>query len=292
MLDGYPVFDVHHHVGDASAVLGTAVALVDSSAPAPADAAAHEVKVRLDVMDAGGVDWAAVIPGHGYHRPLGLADTQRINDHIAAYRAGNPTRFPVAVGVIEPAYGPHSLPEIDRIVDELHLDGVSFHVRFQGVSLDNQWIRTYIGRIIERGLVPIIHAVPETSENPLWKVAAIARAFPESPMLVLDAFESHESTKECFHTAEIAPNLLFDTSLASGFELIEQFARALGPERVVFGTDLYSWPLGRRISRLLPDICHSELDDAAKRAILAGNARRLFSLDPRPPPAPFSGGTS
>jgi predicted TIM-barrel fold metal-dependent hydrolase len=278
MLGPFEVFDVHHHVGDASAVLGTNVALVDSSAPAPADAAAHEVKMRLEAMDAGGVDWAAVIPGHGYHRPNGLADTRRINDAIAAYRDANPSRFPVALGVIEPAYGPHSLPEIDRIADELHLAGVSFHVRFQGVSLDNQWIRTYLARVIERGLVPVIHAVPETSENPQWKVAAIARAFPDTPMLVLDAFGSHESTKECFHTADVAPNLLFDTSLAHGFELIEQFARAHGADRVVFGTDLYSWPLGRRISRLLPEICESDLDDAAKRAILAGNARRLFSV--------------
>jgi predicted TIM-barrel fold metal-dependent hydrolase len=278
MLGRFPVFDVHHHVGDASAVLGTNVALVDSSAPPPADAAAHEVKMRIEAMDAGGVDWAAVIPGHGYHRPNGLADTRRVNDSIAAYRDANPSRFPVAIGVIEPAYGPHSQSEIDRVADELHLAGVSFHVRFQGVSLDNQWIRTYLTRIVERGLVPVIHAVPETSENPQWKVAALARAFPDTPMLVLDAFGSHESAKECFHTADVAPNLVFDTSLAYGFDLIEQFARAHGAERVVFGTDLYSWPLGRRISRLLPEICESGLDDEAKRAILAGNARRLFSV--------------
>jgi uncharacterized protein len=278
MLGDFAVFDVHHHVGDATAVLGTTVAAIDSSQPPPADAAAHELKMRLEAMDAAGVDWAAMIPGHGYHRPNGLVDTRRINDGIAAYRDANPSRFPVALGVIEPAYGPHSLPEIDRIADDLHLDGVSFHVRFQGVSLDNQWIRTYLDRIVERGLVPVIHAVPETSENPQWKVAAIARAFPDTPMLVLDAFGSHESTKECFHTAEIAPNLMFDTSLAHGFDLIEQFARVHGSERVVFGTDLYSWPLGRRISPLLTDIHESGLDDAAKRNILAGNARRLFSL--------------
>jgi predicted TIM-barrel fold metal-dependent hydrolase len=280
MLDGYPVFDVHHHVGDASAVLGATVAITDSGADLPEDVAAEEVARRLAIMDEGGVDWAAVIPGHGYHRPNGLADTRRINDGIAAYRDALPDRFPVAIGVIEPMYGPHSLPEIDRVVDELHLDGVSFHVRFQGVSLDNQWIRMYIGRMVERGLVPVIHAVPETSENPLWKVASIARAFPEVPMLVLDAFTTNESSKECFHTAEIAPNLLFDTSLASGFDLIESFARAFGAERVVFGTDLYSWPLGRRISPRLPEIVACGLDDDAKRAILAGNARGLFSTGP------------
>ena len=189
MLNGFEVFDVHHHVGDASAVLGATVALTDSGATQPEDIAAEELSHRLAIMDAGGVDWAAVIPGHGYYRPNGLADTRRINDGIAAYRDAHPDRFPVAIGVIEPMYGSHS-------------------------------------------------------------------------------------------QAEIAPNLLFDTSLASGFDLIESFARTFGADRVVFGTDLYSWPLGRRISPRLPEIVACGLDDEAKRAILAGNARRLFSVEP------------
>lgn len=271
-VNGLRVFDCHHHVGDPSAVMGQ---FGMGGEPVSDDV---EFRKRLEVMDAGGVDQAAVIPGHAYLRAEGLADTRRINDRIAAYRDRDPSRFPVAIGVIEPAYGPHSMPEIDRIADELHLAGVSFHVRFQGVSLDSPWVRTYIGRMVEKGLVPVLHAVPETSENPLWKVASIARSFPEAPMLVLDAFEAHESTKECFFAAEIAPNLLFDTSLAMQWGMIQRFARTFGAERVVFGTDLYSWPLGQRISPLLAEIAACDLDDTAKAAILGGNARKLFGV--------------
>jgi predicted TIM-barrel fold metal-dependent hydrolase len=97
-------------------------------------------------------------------------------------------------------------------------------------------------------------------------------------MLVLDAFGSHEGTKECFFTAEVAPNLVFDTSLTHGWGLIEHFVRTFGPERVAFGTDLYSWPLGRQISPIAADVVASDLDDDAKRLILAGNARRLFRI--------------
>ena len=55
-------------------------------------------------------------------------------------------------------------------------------------------------------------------------------------------------------------------------------ALEFGPERVEFGTDLYSYPVGRRISHILDQIRCSALDDESKAMILAGNARRLFGL--------------
>jgi predicted TIM-barrel fold metal-dependent hydrolase len=46
----------------------------------------------------------------------------------------------------------------------------------------------------------------------------------------------------------------------------------------VFGTDLYSPPVGRRISHLLPQILESPLTDDEVAAILGGNARSLFRV--------------
>jgi predicted TIM-barrel fold metal-dependent hydrolase len=71
---------------------------------------------------------------------------------------------------------------------------------------------------------------------------------------------------------------VFDTSLSYNFDFIEAFARRFGVERVVFGTDLYSWPVGRRISHLLDQLVASDLEPAEKAAILGGTARRLFDL--------------
>jgi len=61
-------------------------------------------------------------------------------------------------------------------------------------------------------------------------------------------------------------------------ELIDELAGVFGAQRVVFGTDLYSHPVGRRISHLLPQIVESSLSHDDKAAILGGNARRLFGL--------------
>lgn len=237
-----------------------------------------ELASRLEIMDSEHVQQAIVIPGHGYERSRGIADTRAENDAIAAYRDVRPDRFPAALGIVEPRDGAASLAELDRCASELGLVGISFHTRFQGVSLDSQWVLSYCARMAELGLVPVIHAMNETPEEALWKLAVVARSIPDTPVLALDAFGSYEATRECFFIAELAPNIIFDTSLSYNFDFAEDFAKRFGAERVVFGTDLYSYPVGRRISHILDQIRVSELPDEDKAAICAGNARKLFGL--------------
>ena len=276
MATRFPVLDVHHHVGNAFSALGGAL---DTQGDRSIEAAQRkELESRLEIMDRANVDQAVVIPGHGYERPNGLADTRAENDAIAAYRDRLPNRFPIAVGIVEPRDGEASLGEIERAKTELGLAGLSFHTRFQGVSLDSRWIQRYCERMGELGLVPVIHAMDETPEEALWKLAQLARRLPDIEMLALDAFGSYEATRQCFFIADVAPNIVFDTSLSYNFDFIEDFARQFGADRVAFGTDLYSHPVGKRISHLLPQILESDLPDADKAMILSGSARRLFGL--------------
>lgn len=275
MSQKFEVLDVHHHVGSAFRALGG-----DLEEPVQDEAQLeHERAIRLEIMDRHLVDQAIVIPGHGYLRPRGIADTRTENDAIARYRDAAPDRFPAAVGIVEPRDGDASLDELTRVKEELGLVGISFHTRFQGVSLDSRYIIAYCERMAELGLVPVLHAMNETPEEALWKLAVVARAVPDLKILALDAFCSYEATRECFFIAEVAPNIVFDTSLSYNFDFIEDFANQFGPERVVFGTDLYSHPVGKRISHLLQQILDSELSDDHKRLILADNARQLFGID-------------
>jgi predicted TIM-barrel fold metal-dependent hydrolase len=276
---GFDVFDVHHHVGRAFDALGGELGHGTGD---EAETARVELAERLRIMDEGGVRQALVIPGHGYLRPNGIADTRRVNDEIAAYREQIPERFPVACGIVEPRDGPDALDEIERVRSELGLVAISFHTRFQGVSMDSRWILRYLDRLGELGLVPIIHAMDDTPEESLWKLASIARSFTDLTILALDAFSTYEATRQCFFVADVATNVVFDTSLSYNFDFIEDFAARFGPERVMFGTDLYSWPVGRRVSHLLPQIVECGLPRAAKAAILGGNARRLFGVPAGP----------
>ena len=271
----HDVFDVHHHVGRAFDALGGEL---DPGDDGRDEFATIELADRLRIMDEGGVRQAMVIPGHGYLRPNGIADTRVVNDEIGAYRDRTPERFPVACGIVEPRDGAATFAEIDRVADELGLVALSFHTRFQGVSLDSRWIVRYLERMGERNLVPVIHAMDDTPEEALWKLASIARALPDLTILALDAFGGFEATRQCFFVADVAPNVVFDTSLSYNFDFIEDFVVRFGADRVVFGTDLYSFPVGRRISHLLPQIEASALDDADKAAVLGGTARRLLRV--------------
>jgi predicted TIM-barrel fold metal-dependent hydrolase len=118
----------------------------------------------------------------------------------------------------------------------------------------------------------------DTPEEALWKLASVARELPDLTLLALDAFGGFEATRQCFFVADAAPNVVFDTSLSYNFDFIEDFVVRFGADRVVFGTDLYSFPVGRRISHLLPQIEASALDDADKAAVLGGTARRLLRV--------------
>ena len=272
----FEILDVHHHVGDAFRALGGPINSVPEMTRE--EYTQLELASRLEIMDRSQVQQAIVIPGHGYTRENGISDTRAENDAIARYRDNTIDRFPGAVGIVEPRDGEASLAEIDRCKNELGLVGMSFHTRFQGVSLDSQWVLTYCARMAEIGLVPVIHAMNETPEEALWKLGVLARSIPDTPVLALDAFGSYEATRECFFIGEVAPNIIFDTSLSYNFDFAEDFANRFGAHRVVFGTDLYSYPVGRRISHLLEQIKESALSDDDKAAILAGNARRLFGL--------------
>src|SRR3954468_2997429 len=271
----FDIFDCHHHVGDVRSFMPH---MGDEDAPTAGAALAAERAERVRIMDAGGVRQAAVIPGHAYARTNGIADTRDINTRIAAYRDAQPDRFPVAIGLVEPIFEEACLPELDRCTRELGLVGISFHTRFQGVSMDSMWVARYVERVGELGMVPVIHAMTESADEALWKAAESARASPDVAMLVLDAFSTFEGTREAFDIAQRCPNLLWDTSLSYNFDFLEQFAQQLGAERVVFGTDLYSPPLGRRISHLVPQILESSLTDADKAKILGNNARQLFRV--------------
>jgi len=260
------VVDVHQHVRLMPGSLGETLANPEL-----------ELKMRLATMDGSGIDQAIIIPGHDYLRPAGLADTRALNDAIAAYRRANPTRFPAAIGIVEPLYGNASLGELDRIKNELGLAGVSFDSRYQGVNADSALVRRLIERMGKLGLVPYLHTVPEISSEAPWRMAALARDFAGMPLLLLDALSSYEQLQQVFFLADLAPNLVFDTGQVAVFDRIRPFIRRFGAERVVFGSDLYSHPIGAQ-PHVLQGIRDGDLGEAERSQILSGNITKLLRI--------------
>src|SRR4051812_24879222 len=108
------ICDVHHHLGSLSATEG-------ENDPATMD---RDYQNRVAMMTDNKVDFVALLASTGYIQADGIKATMRQNDAIAAYRARDPKRFPIAAGIVEPLHGSASLGELERIKQDLHLDGV------------------------------------------------------------------------------------------------------------------------------------------------------------------------
>jgi uncharacterized protein len=271
--EGFTVIDCHHHVGSLEA-LGFKI----DGGPEGADAATLELDRRLASMARYGVDQAILIPGHGYLRPEGVADTRRINDQIAAYRDRLPETFPAALGVAEPLHGAAGVAELRRVRDELGLVGFSVHARFQGVSTDSPLVLALVRAAAELGLVPFIHAVEGVPDEAMWRVQQVARAVPDTTIVVLDSFGGSEQARLAVILAEQTPNLVFDTSLAHHYMFVQAMIDAVGYERLIFGTDYYSMMPGPQHALVLDELVAGPLPDEQKAAILAGNLRRHLKL--------------
>jgi predicted TIM-barrel fold metal-dependent hydrolase len=269
------VIDLHNHIGDLRAT-GLSEAVDGEQPDLDVDMA-----TRLEILDDRGVGQAVVIAGHGYLRPDGIVDTCRVNDAVAAYRDRRPDRFPAAIGIVEPLYGERGLPELDRCATELGLRGISFHTRFQGVSVDSPWVRRYLERMGELGLVPFMHAVGESASELLWKIDMLATDLPELPMVVLDAFSTFEQCTQVPHLAARHPQLTFDTAITHSFSFVRSIVDRFGASRVAYGSDLHNAPRGTApLLHCLPDILASDLSPEDKALIVGDNIRAILGIAP------------
>jgi predicted TIM-barrel fold metal-dependent hydrolase len=270
------VLDVHHHIGSLYHVLLGGQTQQDQAS------IDDEYGRRIRMMDDAGIAAAIVLPATGYDQPNGIQDTMRVNDAMAAYRARDPKRFPVAFGIVEPLHGMRGLEEMDRIHNELHLNGVVWHHRFQGVPIDAQIMRPMLQRLGDLGLIPFVHLISISSmENP-WRLERLAREFPHITFVALDAFSGADSGRAVLDLAERTENILFDTAVFfSGPTFLKGVVDAIGSHRLLFGSDVYAEPsqVIATAPVLLDMIRQADISEQDKANILGLNAKRLFGLE-------------
>ena len=274
---GFDVIDCHHHY-EAGAGIGDMLGYASRGAH-DVDGVDMEMQTRIEIMDREHIRGAVIIAGHSYLRPRGLADTMEVNNKVAAYRDRAPDRFVAAVGVVEPLYGHSGHDEIRRCAAELGMKGISFHNGYQGVPIDGPLMYPMIEKIGEAGMTPFIHAIGTQLET-VWQADVLAKDFPDLPMIVLDTFHDHNAVRALTDIAERRPNLYFDLSLLVSFDCLGRpLVRAIGADRFVYGTDLYSWPLQTKsYGNILSNILESDLSTEEKSAILSGNIKKILKL--------------
>jgi hypothetical protein len=148
--------------------------------------------------------------------------------------------------------------------------GFKLHAELHRYAPDGPAYQQLYAFAHERAAPVLLHIGPNPKE---WiaTLHQIAGRYPRMPLIV-----AHLGGGEDLALAILSarrPNLYIDTCVSTSVHrLIERLVRAAGPERILFGTDAtYLCPAAQ-----LAKVVSADLSGADKKALLAGNARRIF----------------
>ena len=222
-------------------------------------------EVLLGSMDRNGIDVAVVQPFPG------APDAGAVHDAIAALGRAHPGRF-FGMASVNPhgdrgAYG----AEVERTVRELGFVGVKLHSLGHAVNPKSRDARMVFETAATLSVPVMIHTgngVP-WAEPTMW--LSLAREFSATTVIFAHAGAPMFSGP-AIAVAEIAPNVVLETSWCAPHD-IGRAIRALGAERVMFGSDLHFNP-GPELAKYAA-IGLSEVD---LQASLGLTAARIFGL--------------
>lgn len=191
-------------------------------------------------------------------------------NRVAVEAAADPANGLAAVAVV----GPRHSASAARLIDEAErLGAVGYRLDgWDGAGPLPESIREILGAVARTGrplLIPIGR----------FGAASVIGAATESLGIPVVLLGSHYTTVVDDLAAAVRyPQIHLETSALAHFRAIETAVRTIGVERILFGTGstarAAASPIGAALAAAIPE--------EAKRAIMAGNAIRLFGLSDGP----------
>jgi predicted TIM-barrel fold metal-dependent hydrolase len=242
-------------------------------------------------LDLAGVDKAALLPVSSSHSQLG----QQME--VIRNCCSSDSRFIAGYCI------PHDVP-IDKIGDELRkaLDEydiriVKVHPNISDIDLTSAAGRDRLQAIIQAcgscslpallhgGCSPILGDVPARKFSTIENLDRIDWSRTSSPVIIAhfglygcsgnDELASKESLKQLIAMLNRHPNLFTDTSGVS-YDIIKQMLSALGPDKVVFGSDALYVPVYRQLALVAHAMHELGMELAEIRRIACDNPGRIF----------------
>lgn len=170
------------------------------------------------------------------------------------------------------------IEEIEKLKD-MRMAGIKFHPPFQRVHLDDEKYIPMWQRINHLCFPVLIHCGRARGEGEYdlfpSGIAKIIKYLPDVPVVLAHMGGRSGNTAEeeiLFHLPE---NVYIDTAMSAERQSLEDFERlasAMGPERVVFGSD---FPYGTQ-KAAIEFIINSKFSESEKAMMLGENAAKIL----------------
>ena len=202
----------------------------------------------------------------GGNRQLGEA-LKRYPDRLIGY-----------VSIPSARYGQAAVEEIQRGYEVYGMKGVKMVHRVSGLgsyqlitSFDEPQMHPIVEKAAELGMPLLLHATPEECE-------ALSQVVPEATIIIAHTSgcpTAWGDWPKAIETARRCPNIYLDTASSQvDMGYIEAAVKAVGAERVLFGTDL---PLLDPFTQLAK-VTGADLGAEDKELILGSNIARLIGM--------------
>jgi predicted TIM-barrel fold metal-dependent hydrolase len=286
------VIDCHVHVLPWAVLSPGAKALLEKGRGAEGLARlreiAHEPRLLVEMMDAAGITHVGLI---GYVSPDVMGYPREINEWIAGYVAAAPDRL-FGYGSVHPRFTRDPAGDMDHVLGELGLAAVKVHPSHQlyapNAYLDGlRELAVVYEKASEYGVPVAVHTGTSTFPKARNRLADpllvedVAIDFPDL-RLVLAHGGRPFWTEQAFFLVRRFAHVFLDVSGIPPRNLLSRYFPRLEAiaDKVLYGSD-WAGP-GVPDFRELADECRAlPIGSAPLRAILAGNARALFGLEPR-----------
>jgi predicted TIM-barrel fold metal-dependent hydrolase len=267
-------YDAHQHVDFGGYSVG---------APDAREWLRSDFDERAAMMKAAGIACSVLMPSYDYDKRAGLQSTAKVIEGLVEYQSWGPELFPWLGCTVEPQHYSGGVELLEKTLAGGRFRIASWHNRYQGLSVDAPVMFEFAEVAARYDCVLFVHGTGNLDHEEAWRIAHLARAFPQVRFVVLDAMMTYASMHILADLLSEVDNTWLDTAGATSFvHLVRHIGNTIGWSRVLFGSDYYGKTRGGTAALMrhqlhLCDLSEDRLLDVFQRNLtgLLGAAPKL-----------------
>ena len=302
------IIDAHAHIYDVLAGYGArgecrplgkgkgiwATGEVEQFFPAEYGDLGFTAETLLKLMAENGVDHAVLLQGgnYGFH-----------NDYAAEAAKKYPDKF-TAAGTLDP-YGCNAQKILDRMIRDYGFKILKFEISqswgltgyHPGLRMSDEYFAPLLERANELKMTVVIDmGLPSNTSFDMGQLVDITKRYPDVTFVMTHCFFARKDGLNEYRLEQMrklaSDHFVFDIAnlplfvypeafpFPSQLAFLKEARKAVGADRLIWGSDLPSVLLNRSDEELIRFVYHGDVfTDDELELVMGGNARRVYQID-------------